>query len=214
MTPEQAITVAELVSHMCPVQRFNERTPDTWAVLLEDIDLIEAQEALRVLGKTHEFIAPKNIIDQVHRDRRRRRTGYVAPAPANPDDEAGYRAQLNRANRAAARPPMQPNRLALSAGDDVARRRAQALRAAGGGRVVEAGAAPSNAPASVRAALVEVRRLSEEAARRRVPDAPRKRWAPPADPDARRLTPLSGRVLRDAVDNPPPDPHQDRSDGH
>ncbi|MFE7462353.1 hypothetical protein ACWFMI_24795 [Nocardiopsis terrae] len=209
MTPEQAITVAELVSHMCPIQRFNERTPDTWAVLLEDVDLVEAQEALRVLGKTHEFIAPKHIIEQVHRDRRRRRTGYVAPAPANPDDEAGYRDQLNRANRAAARPPMQPNRLALSAGDDVSRRRAAALRAADGGRVVEAGSAPSNAPSSVREALSEVRRLSREAARQRVPEPPRKRWVPNAAPEPRRLTSLTGQVLRDAVN-----PRKNRSEDH
>ncbi|MEE2040125.1 hypothetical protein Q8791_23180 [Nocardiopsis sp. CT-R113] len=202
MNAEEAIAVAELVSSICPAQRFNERTPDTWAVLLEDVDLIEAQGALKVLGKTHEFIAPKNIIEQVNRDRRRRRTGYVAPAPANPDDEAGYRAQLYRANRAASRPPMNPNRLALTAGDDVARRRAAELRAADGGRVVDARTAPKYTPAPVRDALAQVRRQCQEASRGRWGDeGPRGRWRPPAEPPRGEgdPAPLTGVVLREAV---------------
>ena len=207
MNRQEIIELGRKVAAICPAQRFNAETPDAWEALLGWVEFEDALSALFVLGQTEKFIAPSDIIRQVRLARRDRLRTHVVPAPADPDDAAGYRAQVRQSTRAAAAPPV-PGRLALTAGlDDVTARRAAQLRASGGGRLVDPVAAPKHSPAPVRDALAEARRRCEEGARRwRGDDPPRKRWRPPVDPTPQRgdVAPLSGRVLRDAVDNPPP----------
>ncbi|MFV2195281.1 hypothetical protein [Nocardiopsis sp. LOL_012] len=203
MTPTEIGKLGRKIAAVCPAQKFNEETPKAWAALLGWVDYDDALAALYALGQEQQFIAPSDIIRQVKRARRDRLRTRVVPAPTNPDDAAGYRRQLRRFAYQVANPPA-PGRLALTSGpDEVTARRAAQLRAAGGGQVVDPGAAPKTPPASVREALAEARGRCEEGARQyRGEDPLRKRWTPPADPSQRRgdLAPLSEESLRTVVD--------------
>lgn len=185
-----------------------------WAKALKPTSFTDAEQAIadHYADETR-FIMPADINRRTAVMRRERIKGHVVPAPANPDDTSTYLATVQASRRAAALPPGE-GPIALTAGFDAAvTERAAQFRRAGGGRVVEAATAEKHVPAGVVEALAEARRQCEEGARRyRGDDPPRKRWVPPADPAPRRLTPLSAGLMQRVVDNPPPAPHQDRSD--
>lgn len=173
-----------------------------WHKALRPASFSDAEQAIadHYADETR-WIMPADINRRTAAMRRERAKGHVVPAPADPDDAVGYRRQVRQSLQQAAAPQV-PGGLEIPAGaDEVTARRAAQLRAAGGGRPVDAATAPKYAPAPVADALAEARRRCQEGARRyRGEDAPRGRWTPPTDPATRLadLPPLSERVLRDA----------------
>lgn len=95
MNHTEAVTVCRVVAAMCPAQKFDEHTPDAWALVLNDIRLVDAQEAVVALGKRQTFISPAEIRAEVTRIRNRRigdvERWLVPPAELDDDVEGARR---------------------------------------------------------------------------------------------------------------------------
>ncbi|MFE6645698.1 hypothetical protein ACFVJS_03985 [Nocardioides sp. NPDC057772] len=95
MNHTEAVTVCRVVAAMCPSQKFDEHTPDAWALVLDDVRLADAQEAVVTLGKRQTFISPAEIRAEVARIRNRRigdtERWLVPPAELDDDVEGARR---------------------------------------------------------------------------------------------------------------------------
>lgn len=105
MTPTEATALCRLVRAACPAQKFDEYTPDTWAVLLDDVGYGEAEAAVKALARKQPFIAPAEIRAEVKRVRSSRLATVAAiqpPPGLDPDDELSYRRWLQSTRKAIA----------------------------------------------------------------------------------------------------------------
>src|SRR5690606_39627952 len=93
----------------------------------------DARTALYVLGQTHQFISPADIIAEVKRIRAERLKGFVPPAPPpeTTDEPAQYKALLKAVTAQAAAPRRARPEITTGLGAAAAAR-ARALRASGG----------------------------------------------------------------------------------
>ncbi|CAM4365155.1 hypothetical protein [Nocardiopsis rhodophaea] len=196
MTPDEAVALGRKVAAICPAQKFNSDTPEAWAALLAGVDYDDALAALLVLGQTHQFIAPADIIAQVKRARAERLKGHVVPAPGRPDDHVGYRKQVRASVRRAAAPGG-GDRRELEVGPHTERGRQFAEHGATY-RPKDHRPEVDRRPAGVRAALAQVRAACASASERRRVEAGRAAWerpeavaAAPLDDDAGEPAPVS-----------------------
>lgn len=103
MTPAEAVALCRMVKALCPQQAFDAYTPDAWALVMEDIRLVDAKEAAVAVAKRQPFIAPSEIIAEVKRIRGQRiaRHGVIVPpAELDPDNYEAYRDWLRTARQA------------------------------------------------------------------------------------------------------------------
>lgn len=97
MNHTEAVTVCRVVAAMCPAQKLDEHTPDAWALVLDDIRLADAQDAVVALGKRQTFISPAEIRAEVARIRSRRigdQERWLVPPAEFDDDVEGARRWL------------------------------------------------------------------------------------------------------------------------
>jgi hypothetical protein len=97
VTPEESLTVTELVYAACPQQKMEEYTPDAWHLLLADLDFRDATEAAVSICKRSPFCSPAEIRAEIKRVREARLTtaGTVADqVDADPDDLPAWKAEL------------------------------------------------------------------------------------------------------------------------
>jgi hypothetical protein len=95
MTPTDVVRLIGLVSQISPAQKFDEYTPDAWHMLLDDIRLEDALEAVRRVGRRQAFIAPADIVTEVKLIRRTRLERADATFVPSADPAAGsYDEQL------------------------------------------------------------------------------------------------------------------------
>lgn len=90
MNHTEAMTICRVVAAMCPAQKFDEHTPDAWALVLDDIRIEDAKAAVVALGKRSPWISPAEIRAEVARIRARRvgdLERWLVP-PAELDDDA------------------------------------------------------------------------------------------------------------------------------
>lgn len=196
MTPEQVKTIGRMVATICPAQKFNTETPDAWAALLGWVNFDDARAALYVLGQTHQFISPADIIAEVRRIRAERLKGFVPPAPPpeTTDDPAQYKAVLKAAIAQAAAPRRDRPEITTGLGE-VAAARARALRASGGRFVDVRHDKPTPRHSSqVQALLAQARQKCAQATASRNTNEPEPAPPPPKTApavDARGLAPLA-----------------------
>ena len=81
MTPTEAVGLCRSVKAICPAQAMDAYTPDAWHLVLDDIRLTDAQEAIRALGKIQHFIDPADIRAEVRHIRRKRLAEHGDPIP-------------------------------------------------------------------------------------------------------------------------------------
>lgn len=97
MNREDAIKLARIAAGARPQQRWDDATPDVWALALDDIRVEDATEALKVLVKAAAFIDLPVLRAEVKRmrdDRIARNAESMPEYPGDPDDVAGYQAWL------------------------------------------------------------------------------------------------------------------------
>ena len=66
----EAAVLCRFVKACCPQQKFDELTPDAWALLLSDVALVDAKEAAITVAKRQPFVAPAEILAEVYRSHR------------------------------------------------------------------------------------------------------------------------------------------------
>lgn len=109
MNKPAAVKLARFVKGLCPTQPFDEYTPDAWALVLADVSLADAQDAVRVvysdLGNDQEYggrrIEADDILRQVKRVREKRIKKHfdkVVPPPGldQAEERAWIKAELRR----------------------------------------------------------------------------------------------------------------------
>lgn len=99
MNHQEAAAVCRVVAALCPAQKMDEATPDTWAIVLDDVNFGDAQAAVKALGKRQTFISPSEIRAEVRSVRAKRiaLAGDLTPPSGLSEDET--RAWLRDARR-------------------------------------------------------------------------------------------------------------------
>ena len=94
MSPEEAVALCRFTAACCPAQKFDEYTPDAWALMLEDVRFVDAKEAVVAVARKSPWCAPAEIIAEVKRMRAKRISEFgpiTPPADLDPDDTTAYR---------------------------------------------------------------------------------------------------------------------------
>jgi hypothetical protein len=120
-----------MAKSISPAQAVDEFTPAAWALVLKDIRLIDAEEALAQLGGEQEWVHVSHIVRRVKRIRRDRVLdfGTIPDPPANldPDDTAAHSRWLKATTNAIADGTYRaPERVAVEGRRDVIRELGQA----------------------------------------------------------------------------------------
>ncbi|KIQ67023.1 hypothetical protein TR51_06435 [Kitasatospora griseola] len=110
MNDAEAVMLARYVRALCPQQKFDEYTADTYGDVFADYDLEECKQAAAAIGRRQPFIAPAEIIDEVRAVRARRLADFRYEP--NPDETSAeyvrrLRGQIS-ATIAGHRPPALP----------------------------------------------------------------------------------------------------------
>jgi hypothetical protein len=79
----EAVKLARYVRAICPQQKFDEYTADTWYDLLRDYDFDACKQAAITIGRRQPFIAPAEIIEEV----RAARQGALQEFQYEPDPD-------------------------------------------------------------------------------------------------------------------------------
>jgi len=94
MTPQEAVVLCRFTAACCPAQKFDEYTPDAWGLILSDIRLVDAKDAVVEIKKRSPWVDPSEIITEVKRIRGKRiaEFGAIPPPPAEELDPDNWRA--------------------------------------------------------------------------------------------------------------------------
>lgn len=72
MNREEAAKLVRLVRAVAPAQKIDEFTPDVWAVVLDDIKLTDATQAVKQLARRQPYIGTSDIVGEVKKIRTER----------------------------------------------------------------------------------------------------------------------------------------------
>lgn len=61
MNIQETVAVIATVRAICPAQRFDDRAPQAWHLLLEDVRYADALAVMKTVALRNEFITPKDI---------------------------------------------------------------------------------------------------------------------------------------------------------
>jgi hypothetical protein len=103
MNPQEAVALCRFTAACCPAQKFDEYTPDAWGLILADIRLIDAKEAVVEIKKTSTWVDPSDIIREVRKVRAARIAQHgelIPPADLDPDNVPEYVKWLRAAREA------------------------------------------------------------------------------------------------------------------
>lgn len=103
MNREEAVILCRAVRALCPSQQWDSHTPDAWALVLDDVRIEDAQDALKALKGRQTWIDVSDILQEVRKARAKRieRYGhYDPPAELDPDDTEAYTQWLADTRRA------------------------------------------------------------------------------------------------------------------
>lgn len=117
MNPTEAVALCRMVQAVCPHQKFDEMTPDTWGLVLAHVRFVDAQEALVAIAQRQPFVAPAEIIAEVKRIRGRRLAAVDTIQPPSGLDELAYRRWLADTRRTIADGAPPPDPASLPARD-------------------------------------------------------------------------------------------------
>lgn len=110
MNEDEAVALARYVHAVCPQQKFDEYTADTWGDVLGDLEFEDCKRAVIEIARRQPWIAPAEIIDEVKRNRTSR-LDYFQYEPTPGETAVEYTRNL-RAQIAATidghRPPQLP----------------------------------------------------------------------------------------------------------
>ena len=70
MNALEAAVLCRFVKACCPQQKFDELTPDAWGLLLADVTLADAKAAVIAVAKRQPWVAPAEILAEIHRSHR------------------------------------------------------------------------------------------------------------------------------------------------
>lgn len=101
MNEQEIAVLLRMVKALCPAQRFDEYTPDAWALVLDEVPFADALAALKPLALEQPFIAPTDIAKHVKRIRSERIGRLPQPVP-NPVPGVSERDELLAVRRAIA----------------------------------------------------------------------------------------------------------------
>ncbi|MCX5601572.1 hypothetical protein OOK29_25820 [Streptomyces phaeochromogenes] len=119
MTEQEAIMIAKYVASLCPGQRFNEHTPDTWTDVLAPYEVSEARAAVVTVARRQAFIAPAEIITEIRARRAERIAAANLVYDGDPDETGAESAASIRAlNQAAASGLAAPRTVRAALGRD------------------------------------------------------------------------------------------------
>lgn len=112
----ETVQLVRVVASLCPNQKFDEYTPDAWAIVLEDVRYEDAQQAVKdiyrqPLGEQwSRRIEASHILDQVRKTRNAKIDAYGPIDPPPGLDPGQYPAWLRQARTAIANdtPPPKP----------------------------------------------------------------------------------------------------------
>jgi hypothetical protein len=111
MNHEEAVILCRFTKSVCPQQAFDAYTPDAWALVLADIRMVDAKEAVVAIKRRQPWVDPSEIIAEVKRIRRKRIDEYgpiVPPPDLDPDNTTAYTAWWVGVQRAIADGEMKP----------------------------------------------------------------------------------------------------------
>ena len=94
MNATETARLCMMISSLCPGQRMDEETPAVWAVVLEDLSLRDALEALKIVARRQVFIAPSDLISEGRKIRAARGSGLLPTPNVDPENGPAYRAEL------------------------------------------------------------------------------------------------------------------------
>lgn len=115
MTPDEVKALCRFAANLAPAQKWFKDTPTAWAMVLEGVPYADARAAVVQLGGTQEFISPSAIVAKVKAMRRDRLAGVDDVLPnADPDDPAGYRAEIRALVQAQGSGSLDPGAYAAS----------------------------------------------------------------------------------------------------
>lgn len=103
MTPQEAVVLCRFTAACCPAQKFDEYTPDAWGLILADIRLVDAKEAVVEIKKSSTWVDPSDIIREVRKVRAKRIAEHgelIPPADLDPDNVPEYVKWLRAAREA------------------------------------------------------------------------------------------------------------------
>ncbi|WP_019548437.1 zinc finger domain-containing protein [Streptomyces sulphureus] len=97
MTPDETVILARYVRALCPQQAMDEYTPDAWHDVLQDVTLSDARSGAARVARRQPFVAPAEILAEVHQLHAERLDGFqYEPVPGDDDPQAyltAYRQQ-------------------------------------------------------------------------------------------------------------------------
>lgn len=103
MNAEEAVALCRFTAACCPAQKFDEFTPDAWGLILADIRLVDAKDAVVEIKKTSTWVDPSDIIREVRKVRAARIAQHgelIPPANLDPDNVPEYVKWLRAAREA------------------------------------------------------------------------------------------------------------------
>lgn len=115
MNTQEIRALVGAVHALCPAQKFDEYTPDAWAMVLGEFSLADCREVLPTVGQGRAFIAPTDIATAVKELRTRRLDAanlIYEPQPDETPDQMRHR--MRELRRAAADGNVIPLRPALT----------------------------------------------------------------------------------------------------
>lgn len=100
MNEEETVVLARYVRALCPGQKFDEYTADSWHDVLADFALVDARAAAASVARKQPFVSPAEIIAEIRKQRDDRAAGFQGPGlsaevpDADPDDVQAYLSAL------------------------------------------------------------------------------------------------------------------------
>jgi len=99
MNHEEAVILCRFTKAVCPHQAFDAYTPDAWALVLANVRLVDAKDAVVAVAQRQPFVAPAEIIAEVKKVRAKRIDEHgpiIPPAGLDPIETVEWLAQARR----------------------------------------------------------------------------------------------------------------------
>lgn len=116
MTPLEAVDLCRFTAACCPAQKFDEYTPDAWGLILADIRMVDAKEAVVAIKQCTPWVDPSEIITEVKKMRAKRIEEFGPihpPADLDPDNWRAFQEWLAVTERQIADGELKPVKLEL-----------------------------------------------------------------------------------------------------
>lgn len=94
MNAQETARLCRLIAALSPAQKMDDETPAVWSVILADVTLSDAMEAVKVIAARQPWIAPADIVAEARRLRKGRLESVGTPTPnVDPQDTQAWIAE-------------------------------------------------------------------------------------------------------------------------